>query len=304
MLAGLVIERERAVVHAQGQQQGVLHMGGEGLVGRLLDDISREAEAVIIVGGEQAGGAQALRFVEAQVIAERDAGIWEEGSILEEFDIEPGGMGEEVVECDGFGEGWLDVELSEVVVDVVVEAERALIGLLQDGERGEDFRDGGYAKERVGGLDGLLGLEVGEAEALLDDRLSAMNNGDRGARNAVLFDGLGDELRGESAQLLGVERLRGAFCWRRGECCQRQAQGQQPLQHSKMGRQESHSGVSCIRDCRGGQTAHCRNSGRTPGKRRGVRVDLGRKMGERVAGCWGRPKHRNSETPPTAGLAD
>ncbi len=210
----MVIEHERAVVHAKGREEGVLHIDCEWFFNSPLEEVAGQGETVVIVGGEQARWAQASGLVEQQIIMKGLPGTGQAGGVLEELDVESGGMGEEVVERDGLIEvGW-DVKCVEVMVDVAVEVERALLGLLQDGECREDFGDGGHAEQRVGGLDRFLSLEICDAESFLDHRLSAVNNGDGGSRNAVLFEGLRDVLGGEGAQLPGVEWLRGVSRWR------------------------------------------------------------------------------------------
>ncbi len=64
----MVIEHERAVVHAKGGEEGVLHIDCEWFFNSPLEEIPRQGETVVIVGGEQARWAQASGLVEQQII--------------------------------------------------------------------------------------------------------------------------------------------------------------------------------------------------------------------------------------------
>ena len=74
----------------------------------------------------------------------------------------------------------------EVRDDRVVKAQLAALDELHDDRRGEGLRDGGAAKRRGVGVDGLAGLYIGEPVAAEQDVLALVGEAEGDARHASI----------------------------------------------------------------------------------------------------------------------
>ena len=140
--------------------------------------------------------------------------------------LKPCGVRGEVAESDGrvanAARAGVDLEV-EILLNVRVEVELALLDELHHRDVGEELGDRAGTEGRDDGIDGRLLLEVGVTVALEDERLAVLIDGDGRAGNVVALELKREEAVEKSGDVLSGE-LRWSLWVRRRErdrlrCC-------------------------------------------------------------------------------------
>jgi hypothetical protein len=174
--------------------------------GAQFHDVTGQCDAVVGVGGQQAGRADPGGLVCCEVLAERPAsGARVAGVAL----LESRGVREQVRQCDRpAGKGVRHLEPGQVVVHVAVQVELAAGDELHR-RRGREHLadrvevDGGSVVERT------ARVEVGDAVAPREHLPPARHDGDRGPWQLQPLQLLGHDAVHERPHRAGIERVRG-----------------------------------------------------------------------------------------------
>ena len=86
-------------------------------------------------------------------------------------------MRHQVAQRDGLVEGGADRKV-EILVDVGVEVELALLFQLHHRDPGEELRDRGQAEDGRGWIDGFLRFDVSVSVALLEEHIAILHHKD------------------------------------------------------------------------------------------------------------------------------
>ncbi len=183
---------EARMLHPERLQQVLVDVVVEGQAGHALDDVAGQRGRVVRVGRRGAGGEDAGR----DPVLER---LLQRGELCRVADdqrargfLQARGVGHDVAQGDRRAVERRDLEV-EVLVDVGVEVELALLDQLHDRGPGEELGDRARAEQRGFRIDRLAFLDVGIAETALQQDLSILDDDHDGAGDVATLERVGQE---------------------------------------------------------------------------------------------------------------
>ena len=159
----------------------------EELAADALDDVAAEPNAEVGIARNDTRREETARLIMNEEVAQRGLLLgFDENDVANSF-FETAGMGHQVAQSDGAAEGGSNLKV-EILVDVGVEIELALLLQLHDCDPSEKLGDGCEAKDGGRGFDGLFVFEVGIAVALLQEEFAVPHDQDGGTGHVGTFE--------------------------------------------------------------------------------------------------------------------
>ena len=182
---------ERGMRHTERRKDVVGDVLFKPLPADALDDIAPKADAVVGISRNDAGWKQSEWLIADQEVAQRGDLV---GRLLavHQNDIANGffeapGMRHQISNGDGAAKRGANLEV-EILIDIGVEIELALLQKLHCGDPGKKLGDGGQPEEGRSRINGLLVLEIRVAVALFEQQFAVLHDQDGGARDVGPFE--------------------------------------------------------------------------------------------------------------------
>ena len=103
--------------------------------------------------------------------------------IIQAIDVEPAGVGQEVVGGNRLIPIAPDLDAIEIVVQIPTQIQRSVLCKLQNRDRREDLGNRGYAEESLPSHHRAVGAHIGQAEGFLKKDVVGRDDTDHGARD-------------------------------------------------------------------------------------------------------------------------
>src|SRR5579875_3300573 len=174
------------MLHAERLKDVLRDVIVERRAGDALDDVAGQRGTVVGVGGNCAGGIDALRYVCDEILPDRHRlGFRPADEVLHHL-LKAGRMRHEFAHGDwlGIGRGYFEIK---IVVDVAIEVDFALLDELHDSSPSEELRDRAGTDQGAVGTHWCSLLYVGEAIALLEEDLAILDHDDDGPGDVLLL---------------------------------------------------------------------------------------------------------------------
>ena len=199
---------EGAVTHAQGLEQVLLGVVFPGHAREVLDDQTRDTDAVIRVCGQRAGRPHTRRLMALQVVAQRrhPIGIANEqmphGGIFVARRVR-----HQMRQSDGLGKGVGDLQVRQVAADVGIEVQLALLIELHDGRPGKDLGNGPRADQAALRLHRPTLLQIVMAIASCEDGFAAVNHRHGNTHHMMGIHAALNQPVDEGRQIVSIQRV-------------------------------------------------------------------------------------------------
>ncbi len=217
------------MVHPERLEDVVVDVALVRLAGDPLHDVAGQGGAVVRVRGNRTGGKQQRARVLLEISFRCLQAVWIQGDDVLQPLLEAAPVVHQVKEGDRLATRGRDFEV-QVVIDIALQVEFALLDQLHDCRPGEEFgrrADPGHAPLRVHG-DLLLDIRI--AVARLEEDASVLHDRDDGPRNVAVLQPICQKAVEPGCNIRGgqlVRRVGGGRSavrpWRRplvrGGCC-------------------------------------------------------------------------------------